>query len=534
MYNQGGKTMDVRIENLTKTFVGKKGVETTAVNKMSFKIPDGKLVGLLGPSGCGKSTTLYMIAGLHKPTDGHIWFGDEDVTNVPPENRGIGLVFQNYALYPHLSVRQNIEFPLDNVRFTGPYGEEKNRLYDAKSDVRTTIKDLAATKRALAKAEKAVPSLEAKLALAKERDEEEAVKDLSEKLECAKTTRKLSSERIPSLEEHLEFAKGEVVKAQEALEKRQAWFNEKVEEVKAAKAELSQLVKEEKEAEKDAKSEGKEFEKSPEVEEKKAEVAKKAAELERISRTRLSKADKDAIALEMAKVVDIAQFLDRKPKELSGGQQQRVAIARALAKKPRVLLLDEPLSNLDARLRLQTREEIKRIQRETGITTVFVTHDQEEAMSISDFIVVMKLGVIQQIDEPQKVYEEPANLFVAKFLGSPAINVFDGEIKGGKLLLNSKAIDTDKAYGSKDRPVKIAVRPEAFEYAEKGGFIPVDVTTVEQIGRDITVNGYVEGQKNHIKAIIPSELRNGILGKAKVSFKAKRLYVFEETGERIK
>ena len=511
--------MDVRIENLTKTFVGKKGVETTAVNKMNFTIPDGKLVGLLGPSGCGKSTTLYMIAGLHKPTDGHIWFGDEDVTNVPPENRGIGLVFQNYALYPHLSVRQNIEFPLDNVRFTGPYGEEKNRVYDSKSDVKTSEKDLAAAKKALEKAEKQIPVLEAKLQAAKDRgDSPESLAGVEEKLNAAKSTKKINEERIPSLEKHLEYAKGEVVKAEEALAKKQAWYAEKVAEVEKEKAELAELAKSG----------------SDKLEAKKEEVAKKEAELERISRTKLSKADKDAIALEMAKVVDIAQFLDRKPKELSGGQQQRVAIARALAKKPRVLLLDEPLSNLDARLRLQTREEIKRIQRETGITTVFVTHDQEEAMSISDFIVVMKLGVIQQIDEPQKVYEEPANLFVAKFLGSPAINVFDGEIKGGKLLLNGKAIDTDKAYGKEDRPVKVAVRPESFEYVEKGGNVPVDVTTVEQIGRDITVNGYVEGQKNHIKAIIPSELRNGILGKAKVSFKAKRLYVFEETGERIK
>ena len=146
----------------------------------------------------------------------------------------------------------------------------------------------------------------------------------------------------------------------------------------------------------------------------------------------------------------------------------------------------------------------------------------------------MKLGVIQQIDEPQKVYEEPANLFVAKFLGSPAINVFDGELKGGKLLLNGKAIDEDKAYKGIDRPVKIAVRPESFEYVEKGANVPVEVTTVEQIGRDITVNGHVRGQDNHIKAIIPSELRAKILGKAEVSFRAKRLYVFEETGERIK
>ena len=486
----GGNKMDVRIENLTKTFVGKKGVETTAVDRMNFTIPDGKLVGLLGPSGCGKSTTLYMIAGLHKPTDGHIWFGDEDVTNVPPENRGIGLVFQNYALYPHLSVRQNIEFPLDNVRFTGPYGEEKNRLYDAKADVKTTERDLVKTHKLLDKSSKDVGVLEAKLAKAQEDQDQTLINLLTEKLNAARTNLKIAEERIPSLEQHLEYANNEVVKAEEELEKAKAAF----EELKANDPEAAALK----------------------------------------ARTKLSKEDKDAIALEMAKVVDIAQFLDRKPKELSGGQQQRVAIARALAKKPRVLLLDEPLSNLDARLRLQTREEIKRIQRETGITTVFVTHDQEEAMSISDFIVVMKLGVVQQIDEPQKVYEEPANLFVAKFLGSPAINVFDGELKGGKLLLNGKAIDEDKAYKGEDRPVKVAVRPESFEYVEKGGNIPIKITTIEHIGRDITVNGDIFDQKNHIKAIIPSELRTKILGKEEISFKAKRLYVFEETGERIK
>jgi ABC-type sugar transport system ATPase subunit len=148
----------------------------------------------------------------------------------------------------------------------------------------------------------------------------------------------------------------------------------------------------------------------------------------------------------MASLVDIENYLERKPKELSGGQQQRVAIARALSKRPRILLLDEPLSNLDARLRLQTREEIKRVQRETKITTVFVTHDQEEAMSISDIIIVMKDGIIQQIDEPQKVYDEPDNLFVAKFLGSPAINVLDGKIIKGKLYLQGKLISEDKIF----------------------------------------------------------------------------------------
>ena len=124
--------MEVKIEELSKVFRSHKGSHMTAVDRMSFTIPDGKLVGLLGPSGCGKSTTLYMIAGLHKPTGGHIYFGEEDVTNVPPENRGIGLVFQNYALYPHFTVQQNITFPLDNVRLPGAYGAEQNALRAAK------------------------------------------------------------------------------------------------------------------------------------------------------------------------------------------------------------------------------------------------------------------------------------------------------------------------------------------------------------------------------------------------------------------
>ena len=485
--------MEVRIEHLTKTFIGKKGSQTTAVNDMSFVVPDGKLVGLLGPSGCGKSTTLYMIAGLHKPTSGKIWFGDEDVTAVPPENRGIGLVFQNYALYPHFSVKQNITFPLDNVRFPGPLDAHKTRINEAKS--------------ALKKAQKAQEGVE------------EAQKELDEALEAYE---------------------------------------------KAAKA----------------------------LEELKVSDPQKYKE---VTKTRLTKQEKDAIAHKMARLVDIEPYLERKPRELSGGQQQRVAIARALAKTPRVLLLDEPLSNLDARLRLQTREEIRRIQKETGITTIFVTHDQEEAMSISDVIVVMNFGVIQQIDAPQTVYDEPVNLFVAKFLGSPAINVFDGEIKGGKLYIDGKVFDTGKEYEGeyhgkvkkekvvvkgteltpeeyqadlaahperlegkkpdeifalqnpelenveyeeevvkKDRTVKIGVRPEAFSLDPKGG-IPVVVEYVQRVGRDVSMIGQVHGQeKSSLKIIIPVENWKDVEGKENVNFKPKRFYVFEESGERIK
>ena len=197
--------------------------------------------------------------------------------------------------------------------------------------------------------------------------------------------------------------------------------------------------------------------------------------------------------------------MDRKPSELSGGQQQRVAIARALVKRPRVLLLDEPLSNLDARLRLQTREEIRRIQRQTSVTTVFVTHDQEEAMSISDMIVVMKDGVVQQIGKPQDVYDNPVNLFVAKFLGTPPIHVFDGRIEDGKLYIGGAAVlDVD---GAADQPVYAAIRPEGFILAEDGPLC-CKLDRVEVMGRDISVVcTHPDCENAAIRAIINADSR---------------------------
>jgi multiple sugar transport system ATP-binding protein len=521
--------MEVRIEGLTKVFEGKNGNITTAVDNLTLTIPDGKLVGLLGPSGCGKSTTLYMIAGLHKPTAGRIFFGAEDVTNVPPENRGIGLVFQNYALYPHFSVAQNISFPLDNVRLPGAYGKQLDATRAAKGELRSFQKEISRKKARF----RSLPAL-----IAKKKGRNQPVASLEKELALDRAFLETSGKELHKLENAVNRTFASLVDAKKSFE-----------ELKA---------------------------KDPQA----AKIANKK---------KLNKMDKNAIVHEMARIVDIEPYLDRKPKELSGGQQQRVAIARALSKKPGVLLLDEPLSNLDARLRLQTREEIKRIQRSTGITTVFVTHDQEEAMSISDVIVVMKLGIIQQIGEPQHVYDEPVNLFVAKFLGNPAINTFDGEIKDGKLYLGDALFDEDPAYqktyeakvfdeplGSEvkvpsqvkkpftlfkprskvmkeenpdvyklsesfhlekrnDRKVIIGVRPESFKLSDGNNIIPIAVDMIQHIGRDITVVGTVKGQSDsHIRVIIPSDLRSSILGKDLLEFSPKRFYVFEEGGERIK
>jgi len=361
--------MKVVLENLTKKFPNrnkKAGGDVIAVNDFNFEIPDGKLIGLLGPSGCGKSTTLNLICGLLKPTSGKIYFGDDDVTMLPPENRGVGLVFQNYALYPHLTVRENIIFPLQNLR-----GKDK-----------------------------------------------------------------------------------------------------------------------------------------------------------------LSKAEMNEKALNAARLVQIEDYMDRKPNELSGGQQQRVAIARALVKMPKVLLLDEPLSNLDARLRLQTREELKRIQSETRITTVFVTHDQDEAMSISDMIVVMKDGVVQQIGEPQDVYDDPENLFVAKFLGTPPITVFKGRAEKGSIYIgDDKVLSAD----APDGDYYVAVRPEGFILDENGP-LHCSLNRVEVMGRDVSiVSSHPSAEAPSFRSIVSAENKVDIAS-ASVNFslKSHKTYLFSiDTEKRV-
>ena len=363
--------MKVVLQNLTKKFPNRNKKEkgdVIAVDDVSLEIPEGTLVGLLGPSGCGKSTTLNLLSGLLQPTEGKIFFGDDDVTHLPPEHRGVGLVFQNYALYPHRTVMGNICFPLENLK-----GENK-----------------------------------------------------------------------------------------------------------------------------------------------------------------LTKQQMQQKALEVAKLVQIDGLMERKPNELSGGQQQRVAIARALVKMPRLLLLDEPLSNLDARLRLQTREEIRRIQRKTGITTIFVTHDQEEAMSISDLIVVMKDGAIHQVGKPQEIYDDPIDLFVATFLGTPPIHVFDAQVKGGKLCIGGKAVMD--APGVADQKLLAAIRPEGFELSENGAF-EAALDRVEVMGRDVSVVCSHENCLSEaIRAIIPSDARVDT-AKATVRFDLKpgKVFLFcEETGKRIR
>jgi multiple sugar transport system ATP-binding protein len=383
--------MEIRLKHLTKIFPGnpKKNIpDTHAVEDLNLTIPDGKLFALLGPSGCGKSTTLYMIAGLLEPTSGEIWFGDEDVTALAPEKRGIGLVFQNYALYPHMTVYKNVAFPLTNLRI------EEKVLDENKKEV-------------------------------------------------------LGADGKP-------------------------------------------LIK----------------------------------------KRRLSKDEIDKLVHETAKIVQIEEYLWRRPSQLSGGQQQRVAIARALVKHPKVLLLDEPLSNLDARLRLQTREEIRRIQQETGITTIFVTHDQEEAMSISDQIVVMKLGVEQELGLPQDVYNEPSNRFVANFLGTPPINFFNGEIKGNKIYIGNEVVREITEKQIPDQLVTVGIRPEGI-IPDNKGTLSLDVERIMTMGRDIMLVAANPHQQRPQKYVIDAFEKVSV-GPLKATVKPHKCFAFSKQGNEEK
>ena len=353
--------MRIRLENLTKRYQ-----EVTAVDHLNLEIEDGDLVCLLGPSGCGKSTTLSIIAGLEQATEGAIYFDEENVGGLEAEERDIGMVFQDYALYPHMTVQENIAFPL----------------------------------------------------------------------------------------------------------KMQGW--------------------------------------------------KKKDRIEKVK--------------EAAKMLQIEEYLKRKPGKLSGGQQQRVAIARAIVKNPKILLLDEPLSNLDARLRIELRDEIRRVQKQLGITTIFVTHDQEEALSISDKILLMEKGKISQYSSPKEMYMEPQNVFAAKFLGNPPMNFVSGEkVEDGiSLLLGDENMTVKKGTiheaGELKGSVCVGIRPEALELCstEEEEAISGVITGIQTLGKDMYI--HFRAGEQVLTACVGWE--KTFSEGERVSFRVKRLHLFPGEGDR--
>ncbi|MBW3083836.1 Diacetylchitobiose uptake system ATP-binding protein MsiK [Austwickia sp. TVS 96-490-7B] len=309
----------VRFDNATRTYPGN---DTPSVDALNLDIADGEFLVLVGPSGCGKSTSLRMLAGLEEVNSGRIFIDDRDVTDLSPKDRDVAMVFQNYALYPHMTVADNMGFAL----------------------------------------------------------------------------------KIAGVD----------------------------------KAEIRRRVE------------------------------------------------------EAAKILDLGEYLARKPKALSGGQRQRVAMGRAIVREPKVFLMDEPLSNLDAKLRVQTRTQIASLQRRLGITTVYVTHDQVEAMTMGDRVAVLKDGLLQQCDSPRRMYDHPSNVFVAGFIGSPAMNLVPVPVEGNGVRLGTATISADLGSTVKaGQQVTLGVRPEDLSIAETG--LPITVEVVEELGADAYVYGSMDG-----------------------------------------
>jgi multiple sugar transport system ATP-binding protein len=355
----------VTFEKATRIYPGS---SRPAVDQIDLEVADGEFLVLVGPSGCGKSTTLRMLAGLEEVNEGRILIGDRDVTDVPPKDRDIAMVFQNYALYPHMTVAENMGFAL---KIAGVNKEER-------------------------------------------------------------------AQRV----------------------------------------------------------------------------------------------------LEAAKLLDLEPYLGRKPKALSGGQRQRVAMGRAIVRQPQVFLMDEPLSNLDAKLRVQTRTQIASLQRRLGVTTVYVTHDQTEALTMGDRIAVLKDGVLQQVGTPRDLYEAPTNVFVAGFIGSPAMNLFpadvvDGGIKFGTAVAKVERDILLKAKGSK---VTIGVRPEDVKIAKSGDGLQVEVDVVEELGADGYLYGHteVDGHRVDIVARVDGRSHPNAGETVAITPVAEHVHAFDsETGERL-
>ncbi len=344
------------------------GTDSPAVPGLDLEIHDGEFMVLVGPSGCGKSTSLRMLAGLEQVDSGRVMIGERDVTDVPPKDRDIAMVFQNYALYPHMTVADNMAFAL-----------------------------------------------------------------------------------------------------------------------KMAK---------------------------------------------------VSTAERDRRVKEAAHLLGLEEFLERKPKALSGGQRQRVAMGRAIVRNPQVFCMDEPLSNLDAKMRVQTRTDIAKLQSDLGVTTVYVTHDQVEAMTMGHRVAVMKLGEIQQVDVPLKLYDRPVNLFVAGFIGSPQMNLLRAQAVDGKARIGAYDVPVDPAAERRmSGDITVGVRPESWRLvsAEDGG-LPVDVTVVEELGADGYVYGTCDVEGTPAQVIVRVSARGTVKqgDRIHVTTDPRQVHVFDtDSGERI-
>ena len=505
----------LNFKNINKIYPNK----VQAVFDFNLEIKDKEFIVFVGPSGCGKSTTLRMVAGLEEITSGELLIDDRLVNNVEPKDRDIAMVFQNYALYPHMTVYGNMAFALKLRKVPKPIYEENEEVNLLRQENLKTLKEIKSLYRYVKKHSDSKETFE-------------KIETMYQKIfENEDKISQIATQKVGRYEERI----AELNKLKGKLEKDVVSYKNAIEKETGDKAKevyvfgLSQKEKQHENVSKEL-----EYLNNNDVPLFKAR--------------KLSKYEIDLEIQKAAQTLDLGQYLFRKPSALSGGQRQRVALGRAIVRHPKVFLMDEPLSNLDAKLRVQTRSEISKIHKRVGATTIYVTHDQTEAMTMADRIVVMKDGYIQQIGTPKEIYDNPNKIFVGGFIGNPPMNFLNAHFDGEKLFVDGEeklAIDIDKNQlntlknhkeGAYD--VVIGLRPENVYLNDDHNLnkdsqkIDIVCDFRELLGQEIVIYTYILGQKFLLKVssktvINPDE-------KLTIGFNKDSLYFFDkETTKRI-
>ena len=506
-----------------------------AVFDFNLEIKDKEFIVFVGPSGCGKSTTLRMVAGLEDITSGELYIDGTLVNNIAPKDRNIAMVFQSYALYPHMTVFDNMAFALKLRKVPRPLYEENEDVAPLKAELDNLYKEVASMNKKLKKKvedDLLMENIELYHQLFELQDQIES--ELTQKIG-------IDEHGIKQIEKQIEKIYKDTAKAEKLYAK--------------YCSELQELIDKgiENEEVEDYQAAIKLLESNLDRNGKQVEILTEQLnylqnnEVPLFEERHLTKREIDFEVHKAAESLDLLKYLYRKPAALSGGQRQRVALGRAIVRKPKVFLMDEPLSNLDAKLRVQTRSEIIKIHQRVGATTIYVTHDQTEAMTMADRIVIMKDGYIQQIGTPTDLYDDPANMFVGGFIGSPAMNFLTGTVKKDKFVvdgekeleikLEKEHVELLKEYNNKQ--VCLGIRPEAcYLKGDRNNEKPGnDINCVcdfeELLGYELIVYTYLNGQRFILKTSINSQLKTG--DELAFNFNMKKVYFFDaETKMRIK
>lgn len=603
---------DVKLKNICKIYdsrgQNRRGV--LAVNNFTMDIQDGEFIVFVGPSGCGKSTTLRMIAGLEDISSGDLYIDGKYVNDTPAKDRDIAMVFQNYALYPHMTAYQNISFGLTLQKVQEPVYEQNEEVSGALSFISESYKKLALVSRQNSSLERQIETLEKKndtyvkaieknadkiqrlrykgmhidsvrTSVLKLEDRQKALKEAVDQARSQVDSRRdaitENKKRIEDLLRAIEEKKSDIKKFQvqridektiNALKKSKTFYenlqlsDDKIrmqdeEQLKSLESELSAI---------DGKSDDEGILLKAEglkdlIERYKEELdilaMRKDTIIQNIQRieeqlsffsttpqpayrTRhFTKAEIDTKVMRAAEILDIKKLLKRKPRDMSGGQRQRIALGRAIVREPKVFLLDEPLSNLDAKLRTSMRSEIVRLHEQLKTTFIYVTHDQVEAMTMGTRIVVMKDGVVQQIDTPVNLFDNPVNTFVAGFIGTPQMNMFQVEMQSDKSKVrfnfrdgttlgfdvkNMRAIDEKYLDGEK-HSVVLGVRCEDIYISESGKGFNCTVSGIELLGNETNIYTSIDGVNITMKLNYRPDIAAGNV--ISVGFNEKKLYLFD-------